>query len=228
MINRVTLLHGFFVFAGFSGLFSKKSTMRTLYLLAIVSFIACNSDTKKKPITPTEPAPKASTEPFTLPTPDPPYVADFKAFDIVFEALPASDPSIYTREQILNFGDDINRAGSILKPYVGTGKDSITKEANKRRDLLIKKQKAILPKMRKVWSDYARQELWEKNVKVKQNGTTLELQHYSFANNKNIKDALESLEGALKKLRFQRFQLRWYDGGDITYYDLKNPKDGEL
>lgn len=92
-------------------------------------------------------------------------------------------------------------------------------------------QKKKFPLLRKDYFTFIKNGLWEKDIDVALSGsgnTILTFTGGWFAKNRNIKEFNENLYEMLRLLRFQKTQYRWYKSGDITYYDLKSPKDSEF
>ena len=111
-------------------------------------------------------------------------------------------------------------------------KDSINVRLNKDIEVykkdLIKTQKLIYPKFRKVFTENAKKQMWEHDIKVYSSGTTITFMGYTFAKNKNIKDSYESIATTLKELRFKRVNFKWNEGSEYTYYTIDSPTDSNI
>ena len=92
---------------------------------------------------------------------------------------------------------------------------------------LVKFQTKNFPKARQEYYEHVKNALWEKDIDVKLKGKNITYIGHMFVRNKVIKDTYLEILPELKKLRFKRVSFTWYDGGDITYWDIDSKNDNE-
>ncbi|MEI6480302.1 MAG: hypothetical protein WCO12_02155 [bacterium] len=113
------------------------------------------------------------------------------------------------------------------------------KLASDLKQKLVAKQILEYPKMRKAYTEYAHDKLWEQDVDVTSSGvgntssgvgnTSLTLVGSIFASNKSISTVENSIDEMVKELRFKRINYKWIQHEEeYQYFDLKTPSDGEL
>lgn len=100
------------------------------------------------------------------------------------------------------------------------------KDGNLKKEL-VKFQTKNFPKARKEYFNHVKNALWEKDIEVKMNGKNITYIGHMFVRNEVIKDTYLEILPELKKLRFKRVSFTWYDGGDITYWDIDSKNDNE-
>ncbi|MBL4749295.1 MAG: hypothetical protein JKX71_01700 [Amylibacter sp.] len=106
------------------------------------------------------------------------------------------------------------------------------KKRKKFRQILVKKQVYLLPKLRDAYGPAMRAQLWEADGSAKTIGAgyrTVEFVSAAFAANANIKKIHTDIRENLMMLRFTRAQYKWYKGAsEFSYYTLKVPKDRDI
>lgn len=100
------------------------------------------------------------------------------------------------------------------------------KDGNLKKEL-VKFQTKNFPKARKEYYEHVKNALWEKDIEVKMSGKNITYIGHMFVRNKVIKDTYLEILPELKRLRFKRVSFTWYDGGDITYWDIDSKNDNE-
>lgn len=100
------------------------------------------------------------------------------------------------------------------------------KDGNLKKEL-VKFQTKNFPKARKEYYEHVKNALWEKDIDVKLKGKNITYIGHMFVRNKVIKDTYLEILPELKRLRFKRVSFTWYDGGDITYWDIDSKNDNE-
>lgn len=100
------------------------------------------------------------------------------------------------------------------------------KDGNLKKEL-VKFQTKNFPKARKEYFNHVKNALWEKDIEVKMSGKNITYIGHMFVRNKVIKDTYLEILPELKRLRFKRVSFTWYDGGDITYWDIDSKNDNE-
>lgn len=100
------------------------------------------------------------------------------------------------------------------------------------RQLLVRKQAELLPKMRDAYGPAMRQQLWEADGSARTIGAgyrTVEFVSATFARNANIKQIHTEIRENLMMLRFSRAQYKWFkQASEYTYYTLEAPKDTDI
>lgn len=127
----------------------------------------------------------------------------------------------------------INQFELTIKSYKNDffNNDEIMSLLKQFENTLKTKQVALFPNLRKNYGDISRKLLWESDVDVKVFGTannTIEFVGYVFATNKNISDSYSKIRDMIYKLRFDKVNFRWYEGGDGTQYTVESLKDNEF
>ena len=100
------------------------------------------------------------------------------------------------------------------------------KDGNLKKEL-VKFQTKNFPKARKEYYEHVKNALWEKDIEGKMSGKNIPYIGHMFVRNKVIKDTYLEILPELKRLRFKRVSFTWYDGGDITYWDIDSKNDNE-
>jgi hypothetical protein len=94
-------------------------------------------------------------------------------------------------------------------------------QADKLRIQLSALQVRLMPTIRKSYTKLLGQKLWEHDVEVRSQGTTLTLVGGVFAANANIQQTQEGLAPLLRKLRFTRVYYKWTEAAPrFTHYDF--------
>ena len=113
-------------------------------------------------------------------------------------------------------------------------RDTVTGENAKLLSEAEKLQKGIQKKhfkdARQNCADVLATSLWRENIEVQIKGKNKDVIHFIngiFANNANIEDFQNEVRNTLQYYRFKRIQYSWYDGADITYYDM-SPEGDEV
>lgn len=143
------------------------------------------------------------------------YSDNYKSKESLYEVI----TNFKKRIVIINKGKELN------EPELKTMLEEL-------EDLCIKDQVKEFPKLRKAFSEFLKNSLWENDITVKVSGaknTTLDFTGRNFVLNKNIKDFQEKLSQTFEQFRFQKVNYRWSKrASEFTYYDLNNSKDNEL
>lgn len=124
-----------------------------------------------------------------------------------------------TKDAILNYVELLKNYESAAATLAGDS-DSISKVAKVELKKLRAQRAKDFNKLRANYGKWANAEAWENDMKVKVSGTTIRFIHHSFAANKNIKTAFETLESVLRDLEFKQVRFEWYEGSEYTYYTL--------
>lgn len=108
-------------------------------------------------------------------------------------------------------------------------------EAQALREQLSRKaiavQQTAFPKLRDAYGPAMRRLLWESDGDARTFGEgfrTVEFIAVDFVRNANIQAFQEDIQSQLYKLRFTRSQYRWFQGSEITYYEINAPKDTDI
>lgn len=133
-----------------------------------------------------------------------------------------------TISEIKQVTDQFDDAVDLINKKEKDTPDSIAKLLIKLEVALKKTQVKEFPLLRKAYTKITSEKLWENNVKVTSQGTTINFIAGIFANNKNIKDVQEGVSEQLRVLRFKYSTYRWYDGASGTQYTMESKKDSEL
>lgn len=115
-----------------------------------------------------------------------------------------------------------------LKGYLVSENPAVVKKAHEFQSQLVAIQKREFPKLRAKYAKIMDNNLWEKNMDAKANGTTISYVGALFADNKQIADWESFSRTNHEKLRFKQSRYYWYDGSEYTYYTIHSLKDGEL
>jgi len=117
----------------------------------------------------------------------------------------------------------------VIDAYDSIFIDSIRIKTQSLKKKLLAIQKKEFPLMRKDYGIFAASLLWENDIEVRQNGTSITFIGGIFSSNKNIKDFYSELEDMFFKLRFKRINFKWSEGAEkYTYYTPSTPKDSEF
>lgn len=84
------------------------------------------------------------------------------------------------------------------------------------------------PIARKAYCDNAKNKLSQKNISVKLENKNIIFVGYMFANKSVVDATFKEISDEIKKFRFNRVSFQWYEGSDITYYDLKTKDDSDM
>jgi hypothetical protein len=104
----------------------------------------------------------------------------------------------------------------------------LAKKIQNLKSSISKMQIKVFPKLRKAFAENAKHKLWEEDINVQFQGTTISFTGYIYASNKNIKDSYNAISDILEKLRFKRANFKWSEYGEYTYYTIQSPKDNEV
>ncbi len=100
------------------------------------------------------------------------------------------------------------------------------------RDLLIKRQKEALPKLRKAYGKYWHQKLWQEDceaVTIGNDNRIIEFRGNMFLPNKHKQEFIDKLNESFNILRFSQVRFRWFKQHDeYTYYKMEGRKDSEI
>lgn len=100
------------------------------------------------------------------------------------------------------------------------------------RELIIRKQTEMLPRLRDAYGPAMRRQLWEADGSARTFGPgyrTVEFVNVAFARNANIRDIHNEMRENLLILRFTRAQYKWFrEASEYSYYTLEPPLDTEL
>ena len=109
--------------------------------------------------------------------------------------------------------------------------DEIRQLSNQLEMSISTLQSKVYPIMRKRYSEYMDEALWEDNMEVSVKWTysdTIVVVGWAFANNKNIKTMYENMRDTLIKLRFTNAQYRRIQNWEWTEYTLETPEDKKI
>jgi hypothetical protein len=117
----------------------------------------------------------------------------------------------------------------VIDRHLNSADSELKALAIKAKPRMIAAQQRAYPKLRKIWAEIKRQDMWEHDVFVEFNGSTLYITGGIFAANKNIAEAQKQLTDMLTMLRFKHTQYRWYKGQDDWQgYDMQTKADGDI
>lgn len=110
--------------------------------------------------------------------------------------------------------------------------DDAKRKRQQFRELLVRKQAELLPKLRDAYGPAMRQQLWEADGSARTIGDgyrTVEFVSATFARNANIKQIHTEISENLAMLRFTRAQYKWFQqASEYTYFALEPPKDTDV
>ncbi|MDU1906402.1 MAG: hypothetical protein E6772_16655 [Dysgonomonas sp.] len=89
-------------------------------------------------------------------------------------------------------------------------------------------QVKVYPALRKAFAQNAKSKLWEEDIKVVQNGTTITFIGHQFVTNRNIKESYEAIYEYLISVRYKKAIFKWHDYSEYTYYNIDSPKDSDV
>ena len=87
------------------------------------------------------------------------------------------------------------------------------------------------PHLRKKYSEFASNKLWEEDIEVKASGSgyrDLTFIGAAFAANKNKQEWQETFSDVFYKLRFKRIFYKWYSYDDGVFYELDSESDSDI
>ena len=102
---------------------------------------------------------------------------------------------------------------------------------SKYKQSLIRYQIQCFPLLRRKFTSFYADALWNDDVTVKTSGSGNRAINFTgglFVANRNKKDFLELALPNLRAMRFTEAKFRWYEDSESTYWELGSPKDGEI
>ena len=146
------------------------------------------------------------------------------------EKMTKNEVAPYEVNDIIKWVDSFNKGGTYIRAAIDIVADpKALKIAKAAKSKIIAMQIKWFPKLRKAYAEKCKILLWENDITVEQNGTTLTFIGGIFATNANKRDFQEKLRSNLNSLRFKRINYKWIrDDDNYTYYKLSNFKDNEL
>ncbi|HPI18850.1 MAG TPA: hypothetical protein PKY56_00630 [Candidatus Kapabacteria bacterium] len=132
----------------------------------------------------------------------------------------------YSPVEILNV---LNNWTDTYKKIYNSTDNEILEFKTEYYKLLSKALKVNYPALRKYYTQVLSDKMWEHNWKIKCNGnknTVITFTATAFSNNKNIKDAYETIVNELDKCRFKKANFIWSDfANEYTSYTINSIDD---
>ena len=85
-----------------------------------------------------------------------------------------------------------------------------------------------LRRIRKIYYQNAKEELWEKDIDVSMSGKNITFTGYMFVKNQVKEDTYLEIRDEVSRLRFSTVGFRAFEGDDRTYWELNPKKDSEI